>query len=60
LLKVQGWKGSRHDLPKQFREFSSEWDHRITLQALKKEVDAFEEVDESVMVRDNIPYCLWV
>jgi hypothetical protein len=32
----------RHDLPKQLRELSREWDPSITLQTLKEEMNSFE------------------
>jgi hypothetical protein len=40
--KREDGKDLRHDLPKQFREFSREWDRGITVQTLNEELNPFE------------------
>ena len=47
-----------HDLPKQLGEFIREWDPSITVQTLKEEVNALEEVGGCLVVCRDISHCL--
>jgi hypothetical protein len=49
-----------HDFPKQLDTFIRECDLSITVETLKEEVNALEEVKECLVVRHNTPCCLCV
>ena len=51
-------KNLGHDLPKQLGEFIREWDPSISVQTLKEEVDALEEVNQCLVVCRDISHCL--